>query len=248
MRNPAQVVPDHPAILAMLGRAVAADPAGVPPGTVVTVSGTAAPGPGGVLTAPLSGRPCVWYRALVVDFAPFSPLQWQSVAGTPRLPPVIGSDCGFLQGDRRTDDESSAPIAVHGPNGAVLVDPVRADVDAVVVSVDDAQGEYRVGDYRLRREWIIEPDAPVFAAGPVVREADGTVLRADPQQCVVVSARGERAAVDRSRSVAAGGALPAGPAAPHAAARSRTALLVGLGAAGVGVIVIAVLLVALLAG
>ncbi len=203
VRNPGQAVPDHSAILATLGRSIAlaptsAVPGGVPPGSVVRLAGVAQPGPAGVLQAPMSGRPCVWFRAFEMPFRPFSMFSWRGTSGSgPR--PMLASDCGFGSGGHH-DSESGALFTVELPGGAVLVDPTYGDVDAAVVTVDTADGS---GGGPIRREWIIEPGTPVFVLGTANDYSPSTlVVHATPADCLVVSTRGEAAAVQRSRTVA----------------------------------------------
>ncbi|SHG50644.1 E3 Ubiquitin ligase [Jatrophihabitans endophyticus] len=238
MRNPGQLLPDHAAVLATLGRSTPVAPGAARPGTVVRTVGTAAAGPGGLLTAPLSGQPCVWFRVLEARHP-----AWQTlgvgVVPTPAIPPVVGSDVGFPAAEA-TDHESGEPFAVVGGGGAVLVDPARADVDTPVVPVDGAEGEFRVTTYTLRREWILEEGAEVFVAGAVAGDMGAPVLRATPADCLVVSARGERYVVERARATVA--------AVPAATARSQRALLVGLLVGGAVMLAVLVALAVVLVG
>lgn len=246
MRDPQQLIPDHAAILATLGRSVPGPSGAPPPGTVVRVDGTALPGPGGLLTAPLSGRPCVWFRVLEWRHPQWGPLQWNAgYLPAPVLAPVLGSDMALAGpvGGPVDDHESPAPFAVADAHGTtVLVDPVGGDVSTRTVSYDGQQGQWRHGEYVLRREWVVEPGTPVFVLGVADHGADGRpVLHATASDCLVVSTSGEQGVVARAQAAAQYGG-------PHRTGRLPVGVVIGAGAAVGVVLVVVILVVALLGG
>jgi hypothetical protein len=242
VRDPGQTLPDHAAILATLSRSVPAGAGHATPGTVARVSGEARPGPGGLLTAPISGRPCVWFRTIVVrdeSLVQRVALTQRPFVRPPTLTRVLASDMGY-QGAGALDTESPALFAIGDATGEVLLDPRWADIDSAVVTVDDVIGDGFGEPWTVRREWILPPGAPVFACGAVSTEAGRPVLRATERDSLVASTRGEAMVVQRAQSVVA--------ALPGATAGSGQRLLIGALVAGVAAVVVLVLLIIILLG
>ena len=83
----------------------------------VHLNGLTAAGPHGLLTAPISGVQCVWYRARVFRIYQSSlwrnaPEGWEPTAASAR---------------ERIWEGGSGPFALHDESGGVLVDPVLLD-------------------------------------------------------------------------------------------------------------------------
>jgi hypothetical protein len=170
-------------------------------GRPVQVAGHAAPGPQGLLTAPISGRQCVWYR---VARSPF-----KDPAGTvgmhkyeakvPAYVPSSSAPPAQMSTQRRFAqqiEDSHAPFVVVDETGRVEIDPDDAIVDSDVVTTN----ELRHGDERrsitLVQEWIIPPDQQLLAYGVPSRidpadasgRQDGSLVRlaaADPVSLLV---------------------------------------------------------------
>ncbi|MGI8329209.1 GIDE domain-containing protein [Actinomadura scrupuli] len=148
------------------GRATATD-------GLCEVAGTTEPGPDGVLEAPLSGLPCVWYRVRILD----RPRQRFGGNFVRLATPVL-------------DVSSPAAFGLRDGSGRVRVVPENAHVEAgrpalvetePVVLVD---GEPEPGTFggsarpvlgpevRLRpggrykyHEWLLPPGSPVYVLG-----------------------------------------------------------------------------------
>jgi E3 Ubiquitin ligase len=197
-----RAVPDHAAFLAALARARRTAPGQARAGETVLLTGSAQPGPDGVLRAPVSGLPCVWFRVLEVAGAPFT------LSVHPQMPPTVTSDGAYPSSFLipRRDDESPARFAVADGTGAgsVEVDPALIDLYTDFVPVDAQGGSYDSG-YTHLREWILPPGTPVFVCGTV---GPDQVLRAQPGTPLIVSTRGEQAAVQRARTLTGAGVGP----------------------------------------
>lgn len=182
------------------------------PGMRVELSGRTAAGPGGLLAAPFSGSPCVWYRALV----------YERTVSEERGPNGTTRRVERLQ--QMSEEASSAPFLVVDATGSVEVDPAGGEVDDPVASHDRFEPAPPGGALLgvLRREWLVPPDRAVYVLGGV--RADGEVARlgAARDGDLLVSLRAERELVARTRI---GGRLLAGAAAVLAVA--GLALVVG---------------------
>lgn len=198
----AQINPDPALILRTLHAAttVTADQlVGCVPGQLIKVSAQALPGPGGVLTAPLSGAPCVWYRSA------FFPGQ-----GHMALPSFAPSDTTPLQAQinnvahrvmNPSEEISTAPFLIGQPGGLqLLVDPLVADVDTdVLVANHEWRSEHGFA-HGLMVEWIVPPGARVLALGRV--GADHTMVT-DQAAALLISTKDEQRIISRDQSPAA---------------------------------------------
>lgn len=163
----------------------------------VEVTGEAAPGPDGLLTAPLSGTPCVWYRTSV-----------------DRMYEKMETD---RNGNRRQvtgtnvlcDQRSIEPFLIKDVSGQVPVYPGRAQPDGVERVID--QREYATGKLAERamaigvralesgpgitrghryREWVIRPGTRLYVLG-AVRAAEGIAIREPHGAPFIISTRDE---------------------------------------------------------
>jgi hypothetical protein len=91
----------------------------VPAGGRCEVAGTAAAGPGGLLTAPLTGQPCVWYRTTTV--MRYWEYEWRGT-GEDRTKQRVQKT------ETVADDVSEQPFAVVDTTGSALVAPAQADI------------------------------------------------------------------------------------------------------------------------
>ena len=168
------------------------------------IGGKAQPGPGGPLTAPISGQPCVWYRATVTHRS------WRNVkTGSGEHRRTERRE----ENDVVSDEMSQAPLLVDDGSGQVLVDPRGADVDHPEVSFDrfephtgGEQGGTEISAFGItvrtgsdggtlgfhRREQIIRPGRVLYVLGEV-RDASGTLELGKPSEKgrFVISSRTE---------------------------------------------------------
>ncbi|GAA5149026.1 hypothetical protein GCM10023340_23680 [Nocardioides marinquilinus] len=84
-------------------------------GRVTLAPATVRPGPDGVLRAPLSGQPCVWFRAMTVPSARWLPLSFSHDRRT--LPSVAPSDLPYV--GVLSDASSTTPFVVADEGGRV---------------------------------------------------------------------------------------------------------------------------------
>ncbi|ROO86165.1 E3 ubiquitin ligase [Actinocorallia herbida] len=134
--------------------------AGGPAWGLCEVTGTAEPGPGGPLTAPLSGRPCVWYRAVARQ--------------------KTASGVSFFH-----TDVSAAPIVLNDGTGRITVLPDREmrgalrSVDLRRVPPAEAgplpRGASDAEWYRYE-EWILPPGEHLYACGKAVYDGTSVVM------------------------------------------------------------------------
>jgi hypothetical protein len=225
-------------VAALLQRATLAGTTSAPPGTLVKIAGTAQPGPAGVLRAPASGAPCVWYRTLRVplDGPP-------GHAGAVSIPPTLSSTTPLLRGGMSggSEDVSGAPFAVSDAAGQLLCDPRGGHVDSSVQSLNTRQPESwsAMDGGALVVEWIIAAGAPVFVVGEMARGADGSAnLVAPAGGRVVVGTDGEAALAGKAQAFAA-----RAPLAPVGG--GRLALAIGIAVGAVLLVVLVVVLIVL---
>jgi len=156
-------------------------------GRPVQVAGHAAPGQQGLLTAPISGRPCVWYRVARSPFKDPSGTvgMHKYEAKVPAYVPSSSAPPTQMSTQRRFAqqiEDSHAPFVVVDDTGRVEIDPDEAIVDSDVVTTN----ELRRGDERrsiaLVQEWIIPPDQQLTAYGVPSRidPADATAGSPEP--------------------------------------------------------------------
>jgi hypothetical protein len=167
-------------------------------GRPVKITGSARPGPAGPLTAPLSGKPCVWYRCYVMYVG--------GGIGPHPLPPeggfsdimLVAQPAGGLFARRDNGDEiSDRPFLVEDADGAtVTIDPRVADINSDLLTRNRVISS-RFGFVRaLLVEWIVAEGAHVVVLGTV---GPGGDLDASSTAFQFVSTRTERHIVDRAR-------------------------------------------------
>lgn len=172
-------------------------------GMPVKFSGRSAPGPGGVLTAPFSGRPCVWYRSVT---SPFDDPTTREVHTTPKPPGMMLSSAypppraGVGARNEQQVDESSAPFRITDGTADVQIDPGAAVVDSAVVTTNELRRDSG-RRMALCQEWILPPDQDVLAVG-VAERADAETVRlgADAYGPPIVSTHDEAFLLSRARA------------------------------------------------
>ena len=195
------------------------DLAGAPDGPCEVV-GAAAPGPNGLLKAPLSGEECVWHNSVVTEH--YWDWEYRTVNGERRR-----------ERERKTrtvsSQASSIPFAVRDDSGTVLVDPTEARVDEARSVWDHFEDSgagvgvrFSIGPFDLtsgddtigyqQREWALLPGDRLFVHG-AISGASGTATIGKGTGHLVISTRSEEE-VQRS------------------AARTTTAILAGAGVTG----------------
>jgi hypothetical protein len=168
------------------------------------IGGTAKAGPGGELTAPMSGQPCVWYRATVTH------RHWRNVqTGSGENRRTERRE----ESDVVSDETSQAPLLVDDGTGQVLVDPRGADIDHPETSFDRFEpntgggpGGTEIEAFGIsirtgsdggslgfhRREQIIRPGRALYVLGEA-SDAGGALQLAKPREKgrFVISSRSE---------------------------------------------------------
>jgi hypothetical protein len=117
--------------------------------------GQARPGPGGVITAPYSGRPCVWHRSVTTH------TYWGKLRTEPEYAMVTKVE---------SDTASEWPFVLADSSGQVLVDVAAADRDLLCeVGAEAYQRFDQTGresqEGRDHREWLIAPEQEVYVLG-----------------------------------------------------------------------------------
>jgi hypothetical protein len=135
----------------------------------VVVSGTAEPSEQGVLEAPFSGTPCVWYRTMTIRVT-------QDQKGRTRH--EIDADIASRQGFRLVDGGAELRVLA----GAAPIEGAVQTMDQLVESPDEGidLGLVRIvsnPDRTIRREWVVEPGTRLTVVADV-REVAGR-LRAE---------------------------------------------------------------------
>jgi len=124
------------------------------PGSVLCeVTGTVGAGEGGLLRAPFSGTPCVWYRVMVTE---------KDAGGEKRVIRKEGSSGAF------TVDDGTGVIAVLAPEGKnESVQKAAKSFDRKAAPAEAGGLPVRTGDAQWYRyeEWVLVPGRPLYACG-----------------------------------------------------------------------------------
>ena len=166
----------------------------------VEVTGAATPGPGGPLTAPLSGTPCVWYRTKVTR----SYRKWER-DGDGNRREVNGTNVVY-------ERQSAEPFVITDVSGQVPVHPADGRPDGAERVLDDR--EYAPGPLARKakaagarglgagpgttkghryEEWVIRPGTNLYVLGAV--RAGGTeqvAIRKPLNSPFIISTRNEQ--------------------------------------------------------
>ncbi len=172
-------------------------------GRQVEVCGTANPGPV-KLTAPLSGRECVWYRTTVTEH--YREYEWRgSEQNKDRRRELVD------RSREVSDEASSDPFVLDDGSGTITVHVEGADIDHPqqvidrrVVSDDGWAGRLsvRLGPITLdgggdgitgyqHCEWVVPVGARVFAIGEAHRDAGLSLRKPRTGAPFIVSLRSE---------------------------------------------------------
>lgn len=175
-----------------------ADLAGVPlyDGRTCVIQGVAEPGPAGILRAPMSGMPCVWFHNEVTE----------SFDTDPR-----GHHPGeSINGSRTLDENTSMPqIRVRDRTGVALVDFTGGDIDRPLRAFHLTQqprnaggiggmaldlANYAVGHELTYEEYIVRPGQPIYARGKAgTHPESGAITMAAPDEGpFIVSTRSDK--------------------------------------------------------
>jgi E3 Ubiquitin ligase len=179
--------------LAQLAQSVSAEAGQGSFRQICEVSGKAQPGPSGPLTAPISGQPCVWYRATITHRS------WRNVqTGSGEHRRTERRE----ENDVVSDEISQSPLLVDDSTGQVLVDPREADIDGPEESFDrfephtgDEHGGTEISAFGItvrtgsdggtlgfhRREQVIRPGRVLYVLGEA-RDASGTLELGKPSE------------------------------------------------------------------
>jgi hypothetical protein len=161
-------------------------------GQRVECVGAARPGPGGTITAPYSGRPCVWHRSVTTH------RYWGKLRTEPETAMVTKVE---------SDTSSAWPILLVDSSGQVLVDVAGADRDLLCkAGFEDYHRFDQTGrsseEGRHHHEWLIAPDQQVYVLGEAGLR-DGWPIIARPRRGggpLVVTTQSQEELTDTSRS------------------------------------------------
>lgn len=128
----------------------------------IRVTGTAAPGPDGVLRAPLSGEPCVWWRVTTRESGPG--------AGEPR------------------QERSQKPFRLEDGTGGVVLRLGEKDVRGFAHSLRrESSPEDRPGVEVVQEEYVITEGTRIQASGWPNPDSDGGPAFPGPDVYVVTT-------------------------------------------------------------
>ncbi|MBE7186737.1 hypothetical protein [Jatrophihabitans endophyticus] len=169
-----------------------------PVGSTVRIQAVARPGEAGPLTAPLSGKPCVWYRCYVqFGSTGYRPQPLPEAGRVSDIMLVAAPATGPFARHDNGDEISEAPFEVVGEDGsAITVDPRVATVSSGGLTRNRVEGSRFGFASQLLVEWIVPVDAPVTVLGTV---APGMQLGSARSDFLFVSTRSEQHIVDRAR-------------------------------------------------
>lgn len=167
----------------------------------VKFSARTAPSSAGLLSAPLSGRPCVWYRAVT---SPFTNPGSVDVHRPPTAPALVLSSAypparaGAGHGDEPTIEESTSEFRLTDGEAELTVTPGAALVDSAVVTTNELRSD---GGRRmaLLQEWILPVDQTVLVVGSAEPNAPDT-LGPDGFGAPIVSTHDEAFLLSRARA------------------------------------------------
>ena len=182
---------------------------------VVELSGEAHPGPGGRLTSPETGTPCVWHRHTVTR-------RYTKVTKD-----ADGKRTTSTAEETVTSQTSSTPFVLRDGTGEVLVE-ASGGVDGARKSLSEFREGRRGGGRDTigfeHEEWVLEPGTRLFVAGEVSDDGGVLTLRKPVKGDLVVTTRSEEQLLDS----AAGSARTAGIVAKVAGAAAVVLAVVGL--------------------
>lgn len=168
----------------------------------VEVEGAATPGPGGPLTAPLSGTPCVWYRTKVTR----SYRKWETDSDGNRKE-VTGTNVVYERHSDEpfgiTDVSGRVPLEAGDthPDGAERVLDRRENAPGPLAGRAKEAGAHGLGKGPGRteghryEEWVIRPGTNLYVLGAVrgsAGGADGIAIRKPRNSPFIISTRSER--------------------------------------------------------
>jgi hypothetical protein len=161
-------------------------------GQRVECVGAARPGPGGTITAPYSGRPCVWHRSVTTH------THWGKLRTEPETAMVTKVE---------SDTASEWPFVLVDSSGQVLVDVAAADRELLCqVGAEEYHRFDQTGrdaeEGRHHREWLIAPDQSVYVLGEAGLR-DGWPIIGQPRargDRLVVTTRSQEELTSSSRS------------------------------------------------
>ncbi|MBU2072938.1 MAG: E3 ubiquitin ligase family protein [Actinobacteria bacterium] len=182
---------------------------------VVELSGEAHPGPGGRLTSPETGTPCVWHRHTVTR-------RYKKVTKD-----AEGKKSTSTAEETVTSETSSTPFVLRDGTGEVLVE-ASGGVDGARKSLSEFREGRRGGGRDTigfeHEEWVLEPGTRLFVAGEVSDDGGVLTLRKPAKGDLVVTTRSEEQLLDS----AAGSARTASIVAKVAGAAAVVLAVVGL--------------------
>jgi hypothetical protein len=163
-------------------------------GPITECVGRARPGPEGLLTAPLSGQPCVWYRAATI-----------------RIEEKYVQEQGYqARSTLESESVSTAPFRLVDTSGEVLVDVQGIDHGELCTAEDESFHRFDADPRRFGRgeegrhhhEWLIAPDQQLYVLGSAQAQG-GWVTLAAPRRGgtpLLVSRRSEAELLESTRS------------------------------------------------
>lgn len=134
---------------------------------MVDVSGVAAAGPSGLLTAELSRKPCVWHSHVVLR------------RYVETVTDAQGKDSRQTREETVSELRPETPFTVRGADGTVLVVPTVA-VDSAEKVLDEFKEDVAgSGTGTVRREWLLAEGTQIFVHGEAA-DRDGQLAIREP--------------------------------------------------------------------
>jgi hypothetical protein len=154
----------------------------------VVVSGTAEPSDQGLLAAPFSGTPCVWYRATTIRVVQ---------DGKGRTRHEVDADITSSRGFRLVDGGAE----IHVLPGDVPVEAAPQTMDELVESPDEGLdlGLVRIvsnPDRTIRREWVVQAGTRLTVVADVTETAGRLVAKERPEKPIRVTTDTSSGAVE----------------------------------------------------
>lgn len=182
---------------------------------VVELSGEAVPGPGGPLTSPETGTPCVWHSHTITR-------RYTQVSKDSQ-----GNRTSSTEEETVTDEASETPFVLRDGTGEIRVEPSVA-VEGARKSLSEFREGRRGGGRDTigfeHEEWVLEPGTRLFVSGEVCDEGGVLVVRAPAKGDLLITTRSEEQLLES----AAGSARIAGIVSRVAAGAAVVLAVVGV--------------------
>ncbi|HEX6684398.1 MAG TPA: hypothetical protein VF062_16470 [Candidatus Limnocylindrales bacterium] len=146
----------------------------------VTVTGPAAPGPDGLLSAPLSGLECVWYRVRAVSWQVHGDAHhWRPVVGRQRGTPIVVGEVRVAADLVEPETVVEEEVRARRPPAPGEAPMLYRLFELGLLPADELKRTANAFDelaWRVTEE-IIRPGSAIVARGKLVRRGGHATLR-----------------------------------------------------------------------